>query len=148
MSNITQILGFEQPIPSCFIHNIEFKEGKVIYNYLVDTPVELTDNMDVELVIYNQISYLRLVLKEEMTNLSANIPIQSLSEYRYYLDKQREADIRMREVFKKNHPEATPRTIVLDKKDYSRDELFNLDVEYVMEVLFETEDSIEVTCYG
>lgn len=146
--NKTQILGFESPIPSCFIHNIEYKDGKIIYNYLIDTPIELSDSIEEELVIYNQISYLRLVLKSEMNNISANIPINSLSEYRSYLDAQRTADIQMRERFRQSHPDMTPRTIVLEKRNYSRDELYNLDVEYVMEVIVDTEDILEVTCYG
>lgn len=146
--NATQILGFDKPIPSCFIHDIEYKDGKMVYNYLVDTPVELNENMDTELVIYNQISYLRLVLKSEMSELSANISIKSLSEYRGYLDKQREADIKMREKFKAANPDMTPRTIVLERRNYSREELSSLDVEYVMEVLLDADDIVEVTCYG
>ena len=148
MNNKTQILGFDKPIPSCFIHNVEYKDGKIVYNYLVDTPVDLTDDMNEELVIYNQISYLRLVLKKEMNEISANIPVNSLSEYRSYLDAQRIADIKMREKFRESNPDVSPRTIVLDKRDYSREELYNLDVEYVMEIVSETDNTIEVTCYG
>ena len=143
-----QILQFDKPIPSCFIHDVEFVNGKMVYNYLIDTEVELTNNMEEQLVIYNQISYLRLVHKDSIPNISANIPISSLDEYRSYLELQREADIKLRSKFRSENPDLVPRTIVLENRNYSREELKKLDVEYIMEIIAETEDMIEVTCYG
>lgn len=127
-----QMLTFDKPIPSCEIHELSFKDNKWYFTYALNTPVELTDDKEVDLIIYEYICDLILKDPKGLHEESINIHVKTLSEYLKWMEKQRDADLRFRERFLKEHPEAKDNLITktLENRDYSYQELSKLGLSY------------------
>ena len=145
-----QLLEFEEAIPSCEIYSMKYdkENDKWKFIYAVDTPFELKtkeqlikegyreDLNDVPyVIIYEFIS--DLILKE-MDNAihpeSINIKLKTLDEYKFWLTEQRKADFKYREDYYKENPEFfennIPGIVILEKRDYSNEELLSDDMIY------------------
>ena len=130
-----QFLKFESPIPSCEIHSLSFEDGKWYYTYALNTPFELTNENDRELIIYEYISDLYLRLPDTVHPESVNLRIKTLDEYLEWLEKQRLADISYRMEWKKKHPNAKPNIVKLRNQNYDHDSLLDNGVHYIASMI-------------
>ena len=138
-----QILEFEEPIPSCRIYSMLYRNNKWIYCYAIETPKEITNDNEEELLIYGYISDLTVKLGKNQHKDSVNIYFKTLDELLNILKLQREADIKFREEWKKQNPDAKIAdfaTRILENRDYSHKELKKLDVNFVASVIEQKED--------
>lgn len=134
-----QLLKFDSPIPSCSIYELEFKDGKWYYIYALNTPFELTNDNEMELIVYEYISDLYLRLPESVHPESVNLRIKTLDQYLKLLEMQKNEDKKYREYWLSKNPEAKPNTIQLENKSYTHDELTNIGVNYIASI-YEFED--------
>lgn len=129
-----QMITFDHPIPSCEIYSISYDQEnkKWSFTYALNTPVELKDDEDVDLIIYEYICDLILKDPKSLHPESINIHVKNLREYRQWLERQREEDIKFRKKFLENNPDAVKNLIThkLENKDYSYQELSQLGLSY------------------
>ena len=126
-----QILKFKQPIPSCEIYGLEFNNGEWSYIYALNTPFELTNDNKKEMIVYEYICDLCIKEANNIHPESVNIRFKTLDEYLSILNRQIEEDLKFRQNWIRNHPDSKPATIKLENKDYSFNELKELDVHLI-----------------
>lgn len=126
-----QILKFSDPIPSCEIYSLEFEGGRWSYIYALNTPFELTNSNNQELIIYEYICDLHLRLPDSVHPESVNLRIKTLDEYLEWLEKQRNADVDYRMKWIEKNPDEKPNTITLENRSYTHIELTKIGVHYV-----------------
>ena len=137
-----QMLEFNHPIPSCKIHSLKYENNKWTFIYALNTPFELTNKNTENLIIYEYICDLN-VKKDDLHKESINIKFKTLDEYLYYLNKQYEEDIKFREKYLKNNPDAEPSTITLENRNYTVEELLNKNVNYIANIV-KKEDNLTI----
>lgn len=130
-----QMLRFDKPIPSCGIHELKFVNNSWEFIYALLTPIELTNENDQELLIYEYISDLKLVTSDVVNLKSINLRIKTYDEYLELLKRQAEADIEFREEWKKNNPEAVPNKVTLDNQHYTHGDLLRLNVNFIASII-------------
>lgn len=120
-----QILKFDEPIPSCNIYNLKYdkQEEKWIYEYAIQTPVEITEENETDLIIYEYISDLLIRFGDGQHPDSINLHFKKLSEYLKMLEMQRLTDLFYRKQWLEKHPDAVI-------QDFSKKELERRDYEY------------------
>lgn len=134
-----QFLRFNHPIPSCEIYALEFDKNSNssspwTFIYAINTPKELNNNEDLNLIIYGYISDLWIKEKDYVHPESINIRINSLDEYLNYLELQYKTDNLYREEWIKNNPDATPNTICLENKNYNNNDLKKLNIHFISSI--------------
>lgn len=134
-----QLLKFDNPIPSCAIHELIFdeKEKKWTYVYALNTPFTLTNENKEVLLVYEFISDLHLKSSEGIHPESINLKIKTLDEYLALLERQRQEDLRYREKWIKEHIDdlPVPNTISLKNQNYSYKDLQKNNVHYIASCL-------------
>lgn len=130
-----QLLKFENPIPSCEIHSLEYHNNKWFFIYALNTPFELNNDNNEELIIYEYISDLYLKKISDVHAESVNIKIKTLDNYLKLLELQRNEDIKYRENWIKENPDEIPNKLILENKNYSFEDLRNEGVHYISSIL-------------
>lgn len=135
-----QFLKFKEPIPSCGIYSLEYNEKlkEWTYVYILNTPFELTNDNQKDLIIYEYISDLWLKESDNLHQNSVNLKIKTLDQYLKLLDLQRKTDLEFREKWKKDNPEQAkncPNQKNLSNKDYSNEELEQLGIHFIANII-------------
>lgn len=145
-----QILKFKEPIPSSFIHALEYDENSKewTYCYALNTPFELTNENTKELLIYEFICDLHLEENSTVNDESVNIKIKTLDEYLRLLDLQIEVDKKYRKDWleeNKNNEEVNtePNTFSIENRDYTYEELRRIGINYIS-FLVESDKEISI----
>lgn len=135
-----QTIEFDDLIPSCEIYEVKYNRetGKWTYVYAFETPFELTDDNEEELIVYGHISNMD-VRKADLNELSINIHFKTLSDYIHILNTQRQADRDYRIDWLKRHPKCPINTVILENRDYDHKELQER-VTYASTILMKTDN--------
>lgn len=126
-----QFLKEKELIPSCKIHELIYENGEWTYVYALNTPFELTDSNDVDLIIYEYICDLILKKADSVHKDSVNIHLKTLKEYKEYLDTQRKIDLAFREAYLEKNPDSIANSFSIENKSYSNKELNDLGIHYL-----------------
>lgn len=129
-----QLLEFDNPIPSCQIHGLKRNGDKWVYQYAVNTPVEITDDNQIDLIVYEYISDLMIKIGEGQHPDAVNIHFKTLSEYLSLLETQRMCDIAFRKKWLDEHPNAEIKKFnrrTLENKDWNFNELKDENVHFI-----------------
>lgn len=140
-----QILNFDNPIPSCEIHELNFVDGKWVFVYALLTPVKLTNENEQELLVYEYISDLKLVTLETVNLKSINLRVKTLDEYLKLLYAQMKTDVEYREMWKAKNPTAEPNKLKLLNQNYSHNDLSRLGVTFIASILEKLEGNTVFT---
>lgn len=139
-----QFFIFDEPIPSCAIHELQFADGKWKFVYAVKLPHEIKPGQkNLGFVIYEGISDLQLRNKSDLNPSSVNIPIDSYEEYIGYLDKQRDADLEYRRLYKQKNPGKKGSTFRLSNMPHSCNDLKRMGVHNIVSIESQEPDETE-----
>lgn len=142
------LLLFDEPIPSCKIDSLIYKNNKWFFVYKTYSPIDITDkNDDLNLVIYGHISDLQLEDASSLNPLSVNIKINSFNEYINFLNLQIKADKEYRKQFKKKlkYNRELENSIQLNvvellNKDYNNDDIKKENITYIANIYRQNDD--------
>ena len=143
-----QVLEYDQPIPSCEIHGLRYDDGEWKFRYAVNTPVEITNENTVDLIVYEYISDLSIRIGEGQHKDAVNIHFKTLDQYMALLESQRLADLMFRKRWLEKHPGAQVKkfaTKVLCNRDYDINELRAEGVRFLS---FLVEDGGETSTFA
>lgn len=102
-----QLFRVYEPIPSLKLHSLEYKEGKWVYCYAIETPVLLKDTKRRSpLYLSGFLSNMKLV--DKINKNLINTEIYCKQDIYNLLDEQREADKLFRKKFLEAHPDFDP----------------------------------------
>lgn len=129
-----QILEYDEPIPSCEIHSLKYADGKWVYEYAINTPIEITNENKQDLIVYEYISDLKIKNGDNQHPDAVNIHFKTLDEYLLLLEAQRAIDLLFRKKWLEKHPNAEIKNFSmrnLENRDYSFAELSELKVHFI-----------------
>lgn len=99
-----QLFRVYEPVPSLKLHSLEYKEGKWIYCYAIETPVLLKDTRRRKpLYLSGFLSNMKLI--DKMNKNLINTEIYCKQDIYDLLEEQREADKLFRKKFLESHPD-------------------------------------------
>jgi hypothetical protein len=121
-----QILEFDNPIPSCEIHEVHYNNGLWKFRYAVNTPIEITNENQIDLIVYEFIADLSIRIGEGQHKDAVNIHFKTLDEYLLLLESQLTADLIFRKRWLEKNPNAKVKKFAtknLENRDYNINEL-------------------------
>lgn len=143
-----QILEFEDPIPSCEIYGLRYDNGVWKFKYAVNTPMEITNENTIDLIVYEYICDLTVRIGEGQHKDAVNIHFKTLDEYLLLLESQRITDLAFRANWLKKNPGAQVKKFAmktLENKDYDINDLRALEIRFMS---FLIEDNGEISTFA
>lgn len=141
-----QYMHLDHPIPSCEIAGLKWDdhECKWLFEYAIKTPIEITNENEQPLMVYEYISDLHVKVADRQYKDAVNVQFTKLDEYMELLDRQYAADMMFRKMWRDKHPDAVVpshslRTV--DHGEYHAQELADLNIHYVVGIMENHEGS-------
>lgn len=129
----------DECIPSCELHGLLWRDDSWKFLYMVKTPLIITNENTMPLMIYEFISDLKVVKDLDQHEDSVNIRFKTLDEYMSLLSKQRQADLEFRRQWIAKNPDMAIQEFckrkVKNGVDYDYSKLKEMNIHFVSGIL-------------